>query len=103
MKKLAIAVALLFAGVGSAQAFPHMSSFTDAKTGYVVKVRHTGTKTYMTGRHPEKGTTFKLAVRPSGKVTGTFNGEPVAFKMTEAGDISALNVRSGTEFASLKQ
>lgn len=63
-----------------ASALPlYRDRFVHEKSGYVVETQEVGTGMKLTGRHPVTGSTFRLKVSRSGKVTGLWNGRPVEF------------------------
>jgi len=57
--------------------------FVHEKSGYVVETREVGSWLKVTGRHPQTGKTFALKVARSGRVSGVWEGRPVAFRVGE--------------------
>lgn len=84
MRRLFIAALIIGTAATSAGANPlHRDRFVDAKSGYVVETREIGGTLRITGRHPQSGRTFALKVLSHDRVTGTWNGRPVSFRLGE--------------------
>lgn len=81
LKTLALAATLISSTAASALPFQTRESFVHEQSGYVVRVRDNGSKMYLKGRNPATGQTFNLAVTRSGKVSGTYEGQPVNYVM----------------------
>lgn len=77
LRSAALAILLVSTGASALPLFK--DRFVDAKTGYIVESQDSGSWMKLSGRHPETGATFRLKVSRAGKVTGLWNGRPVAF------------------------
>lgn len=72
----------MLAASSAAMAAPGFTDrFVDAKSGYVVESREVGSWLKLKGRHPESGSTFRLKLSSSGRVTGQWDGRPVDYRL----------------------
>jgi hypothetical protein len=87
MKSLMLAAALAgtLVAAPAAVAFPDTVRFTHEQTGFTVIKRGARTgNLQLSGTNARTGETFKVRVSRSGRVTGTYKGQPVDFKVTPA-------------------
>lgn len=82
MKFLGFAASLLLASAAGAFPYPATPTFTDAKTGFIVRVGEKAGQMVLDGRHPQSRETFHLVVSPDGKVRGTWASQPVDYVMS---------------------
>lgn len=72
----------MLAASSAAMAAPGFTDrFVDAKSGYVVETREVGSWLKLKGRHPDSGSTFRLKLSASGRVTGQWDGKPVDYRL----------------------
>ena len=73
------AFGLVLASTGASALPLYKDRFVDAKSGYIVESQEAGSWMKLTGRHPDRGSTFRLKVSRQGRVTGLWEGRAVDF------------------------
>ena len=84
--KTAIFGAVMFLGAtaANAQGFQPSNTFTDAKTGFVVKVSDQGSKMLLTGVNPATKETFEVTVSRKGEINGVWRGQQISYTIPAA-------------------
>jgi hypothetical protein len=93
MKTLMLVAALAgtLAAAPAAFAFPDTVRFTHEATGFKVIKRGARTgNTVLTGTNANTGESFKVRVTASGRVIGTYKGQPVDFQLDKTAKAAAL-------------
>jgi len=82
VKITALGAALfLGAAAASADGLQPRDTFTDAKTGFVVKVSDQGSKMLLQGLNPASRETFAVTVTRKGEVSGVWRGQAINYTM----------------------